>query len=261
MNQELYDQLLNGGLVALYREKRKKDILQVNDRVRASEGALAKKKASIGDNPYSFRKGFGIFLSIAGGLFFAAFLFSNTFNLIKDSSWLITMIDEDPGDFITNLILCIASGIAFFTGVGLIVSAKKLRKKYVIKTKEEYKAEEEKYTDLLKKSTEELNGITAEINEFNANHGHFLDFLPEKYRSIEAIGFMLEAVYNLRADTLKEVINLYEAELRDRNIARMQQLQNERMLYAMSQINDNQERINSTLQEIKTLQFVDIMTN
>ena len=250
MNQELYDQLLNGGLVALYREKRKKDILEVNNRVRAEEVELNKKKQLIDEKPYEYssKKGWGIFfliLCVMGNIS----LFSSLGTLLENGKLVVWLLSGSWTFLLTSI------------GLILLVFAKKTRKKYIIEKTAEYKAEEEKYTDLLKKSTEELNGITAEINEFNANHGHFLDFLPEKYRSIEAIGFMLEAVYNLRADTLKEVINLYEAELRDRNIARMQHLQNERMLYAVSQINDNQERINSTLQEIKTLQFVDIMTN
>jgi hypothetical protein len=33
-------------------------------------------------------------------------------------------------------------------------------------------------------------------------------FLPEKYRSVQATGYMLECLNNLRADSLKEAINL-----------------------------------------------------
>ena len=267
MNQELYDQMLNGGLVLLYREKRKKEILDINAAVKRKEMLLEEKKNSIKINPYSERKGFGIFLSIVGGLFFFAFLISYSIQFIENTLFLRIM-EEAPSRLITDLIIGISSGAVFALGLFLAISAGKLRKKYVKQSTEEYKLEAENHIKVTEKAMVELKKISTETEEFNAKHGHFLDFLPAKYHNIEAISFMLEAVSNLRADTLKEVINLYEEELHHRNLERiaennmrMQQLQNERMIYAMNQINENQERINSNLRDIKTMQIFDIVNN
>jgi hypothetical protein len=57
MNQELYDQMLNAGLVMLYRENCKKELLKINGQVKAKESLLEEKKRRINENPFKNRKG------------------------------------------------------------------------------------------------------------------------------------------------------------------------------------------------------------
>jgi hypothetical protein len=66
----------------------------------------------------------------------------------------------------------------------------------------------------------QINQSEARINELQKMKEQMLlqkkqalSFLPEVYRNFSAVSFMRQAVQNLRADTLKEAINLYEAEL------------------------------------------------
>ena len=260
MNQELYDQMLNAGLVMLYREKGKRELLKINGQVKAKERLLEEKKRRINEMPagYSGKKGWGLFFVIFGSILDLVIGITILVGLGKASN-------SELEDFFLGFIVILP---VIFLGIILLISAKKHRKKYIIQATEEYKIEEEKYIAYTKEATEEVKRRGAAAEDFNAKHSHFLDFLPKKYHDLMAIGFMLEAISNLRADTLKEVINLYEEELHRltleriaENSARMQQLQNERMLYAMEQLNENQERINSNLQDIKTMQFVDMINN
>ena len=245
MNKELYEQLLNAGKVMLIREQSRRELLKINEKVNAKKIQLEEMKKEINYNPFGGKKGWGIFLLILGVMG----------NISMFSSL-------GPINIKLCLLLCpIWSLLTIFSGIILMLSARKQRKKYIIKATEEYKLEVEKFTLFTNEVTKEVKRKTVEIEKFNTEYECFLDFLPKKYHSIEALGFMMEAVYNLRADTLKEAINLYEDELIRKGNARMQELQYERILYAMQQINENQDRINSNLQDIKTLQFVDIITN
>ena len=76
----------------------------------------------------------------------------------------------------------------------------------------------------------------------------------------------LEAVKNLRADTLTGAINLYEEELRWRLTQKaisqqtaLQQLQAQRLNDTFNEIQKNQQMIHSDLQTIQALQIVDMI--
>ena len=245
MNKELYDQLLVAGKIMLIREQGRRELMKINDKVEAREKELDNKKKEINYNPFSGKKGWGIFLLI--------------FGVMGNISMFSSL---GPVNIKLCLLLCpIWSLLTMFTGILLMLNARTQRKKYIVKATETYKLEVEKFTLFCNEATEEVKRKSAEIDKLNTEYGHLLDFLPTKYHTVHALGFMMEAVYNLRADTLKEAINLYEDDLIRKDNARMQELQYERILYAMQQINENQDRINSSLQDIKTLQFVDIIKN
>ncbi|MBQ5794097.1 MAG: hypothetical protein IIW17_08775, partial [Clostridia bacterium] len=93
---------------------------------------------------------------------------------------------------------------------------------------------------------------------------HYLEFLPTSYRNVMAVGFMLEAVQNLRADTLKEAINLYEQELKHMaamEVAELQRAQNENLMYLLEQAKSDIEANNEVLQDIRFMQFLNMHNN
>ena len=93
-----------------------------------------------------------------------------------------------------------------------------------------------------------------------------LAFLPDTYRNAEAACYMLLAVKDGRADTLKEAMNLYEEQLHRwkmeklaANSARMQQIHMEAMQSAMQEIANNQQQIQSQLTTVTALQVAEIL--
>ena len=75
---------------------------------------------------------------------------------------------------------------------------------------------------------------------------------------------MLEAVQNLRADTLKEAINLYEQELKHMaamEVAELQRAQNENLMYLLEQAKSDIEANNEVLQDIRFMQFLNMHNN
>ena len=198
---------------------------------------------------YGVLKGWGIFLVCLFG-----------FALIP----ILAVGAED--DALVYKILTAAFSAMIFVGIIMISSAKKLKKASIEENVEICdKIYKETCEPNIAAANSEIQKITNSMETFMREHKNLLDFLPEKYHTIMAISFMLESVKNLRADTLKEVINLYEQELhlleQERilqNNVRMQQLQNQRMIYAMEQIKSNQEIIESNILDIKALQIVDM---
>ena len=84
-------------------------------------------------------------------------------------------------------------------------------------------------------------------------------------KKMGAVAFMLEAVKNLRADTLTGVINLYEEELRWRKtqsaIAQqtmLQQRQSACLNNMLNEIADNQETLHADLRSIQVLQTMEL---
>lgn len=65
-------------------------------------------------------------------------------------------------------------------------------------------------TPAIQKIRQQICEIEDERDRFLNEHAYVLDFLPEDYREVMAVGYIEECIRNLRADTLKEAINLYE---------------------------------------------------
>ena len=106
-----------------------------------------------------------------------------------------------------------------------------------------YEAELQRTNDLAEKFVRENNYVIA--------------FLPAQYRNIQAVSFMLVAVTSGRADSLKEVYNLYEEQLHRWKLedAAMESLQaQEYMVQAMQETNDR-------LKEIEFIQYLQYLNN
>jgi len=155
--------------------------------------------------------------------------------------------------------------LIIFTISLYIIDGIKANKKKAAVTKE-YETKKEQLNARNKELTKTLNEQKEKINEIWAGYTGYFSFLPEKYQNVYAVSFMLDAVASMRADTLKEAINLWEDELKwikdqeqKRQYETIRQRQNEQMLAAMSELEANQELINSNLRDIKFMQYVDYM--
>ena len=166
------------------------------------------------------------------------------------------------------LILAVVWNIALIAiGSSLLLSARKLKNEYNTAARHEYETTKREITDpAIIKSNEDIRKIENDMVSFWNLYKPLIEFLPEKYQTIDAIGFMLESVKNLRANTLTDVINLYEEELRWRKTqaaiaeqSMLQQLQNQRFNDTLYEIEQNQQKLHSDLQNIQAMQFFDMM--
>lgn len=106
--------------------------------------------------------------------------------------------------------------------------------------------------------------IKAAMNDFISKNARYIEMIPEKYRNLEAVSYMYLAVCNGRADTLKEVINLYEEQLhRWRLEASAQQAAEAQEFTAMAldELNRQQAKTNNHLQTIEYLEYLNYLNN
>ena len=76
---------------------------------------------------------------------------------------------------------------------------------------------------------------------------HDLSYIPERYRTPEIMRFLCDALESKRVTTLQQAINLYEDELRHRQMYEMQQ---EQLRIQQEQLRTQQEQV-ATLQEME----------
>jgi len=116
----------------------------------------------------------------------------------------------------------------------------------------------------MEEEEQKSNRIKREKAEFLKSQAQILSFLPADYQNLHAVGFMLTAVKNCRADTLKEAINLYESELgrlammdKIHRESQRQKMQAEALATALEEIAKNQESIDENLDAIRRQQYYD----
>lgn len=279
MNQQLYNQFIDAASMMVVAQKfdvaiQKKRDEQDNYRILISN---AKKKADLAHKSYGKRTGWGVFFTIFG--------FVNSFVLLLTSgmivlSYIATKIgivtEKDIGTELASGyllgmlgyygIFIIGFSIIGIIGCCLISTARRKRKKFKKKAIQVFQDVEAQMKPHMDEIEKEINHLKDRLRQYAEENDHLIRFLPSSYRNPQAIAFMMKAVENLRADNLTDVINLYEQELhyleQERilsNSAEMQRLYNESMLYAMDSINQNQKRINSNLQFIQAMQFINML--
>lgn len=65
-------------------------------------------------------------------------------------------------------------------------------------------------TPAIQKIRKKIRELETELERFLKDNRYVLEFLPDDYRDTLSVGYMEECVRNLRAETLKEALNLYE---------------------------------------------------
>ena len=262
MNQELYHQFLDGASVIAAVQKFEQKIatkknVWANLCVEHGSGEENIKKAK---GSYGKWKGWGIFMMIFGfgNLLLIAYAMMET---VRELGFDVSMAEISP---IIGVALFLA---AFgFMGVILLAAAAAKRRKRVEQATRECATIEETAQAKIDKLESEIDGLEARMKKYIIDNQHRLSFLPSDYRNPHAIAFMLKALENMRAETLKELINLYEQELhflaQERilsNNAEMQRIHNESMLYAMESIRRNQEQMQSNIQFMQAMQIISML--
>ena len=197
-----------------------------------------------------------IFGSISGGLFLYATIMALAVNELGVSTSEMTSV------VIVDLLFV---GLVF-AGILLVRSASAKREEKVKEATEECKATQAEAQTKINRLADEIDNLEMRKKQYITDSQSRLSFLPADYCNPHAIGFMLKALENMRADNLKELVNLYEQELhflkQERilsNNAEMQRIYNENMLYAMESINRNQEQMKASLQFIEIMQFISML--
>lgn len=121
---------------------------------------------------------------------------------------------------------------------------------------------EEKYLPTVNNNYDAMTNLGIERDNFANSTQYLLDFVPMEYRDDLAIAYMELVVKTGRAETLKEAMNLYEEQLHRWRLEKQGQqlLEQEAIRTAMmnerlEEINSNQRRIASSLQNIENLEF------
>lgn len=267
MNQQLADQLLDAGVFLVDVENAKNDIANMQETLENNNKILAdyEKRTKRAPGGLKAMKIIGTILLIMGGVY----------TLLMGISTIAVVVPEffntlTTGNVAEAISALFAGIIVLFVPIAMVVVGLVLNilrgpklKKYFAKAQVEYEEACRKCAECNAELNEEIARIENELRTHYAEKARCVDFVPPDYRTIDAIGFMLKAVENLRADTLKEAINLYDTELKHRQMmeqAEIQRIQNENMMYAMEQINREQRETNRNLRTTQILQTIDILT-
>ena len=100
--------------------------------------------------------------------------------------------------------------------------------------------------------------IPAKAIEFEKEYGYIENALPVSYRNLQASAYMLLAVVNGRADTMKEAVNLYEEQLHRwklEDAARQTAEAQEYMAQAVQELNARQAETNQRLRNIEYMEY------
>ena len=262
MNQELYSQLLDGASVIVAVQKFE-EAIEAKKSAQADCCAVqeaAERKIKKAEESYGKRRGWGKFMIIFGSISGLLFLLST----------LITFVDYEFDVLISETISLVIVNLLFvalvFMGVLLVRTASTKREEKVKEATEECKKIQTEEQARIDRLADEIDNLEKRKKKYIIDTQPRLSFLPADYCNPHAIGFMLKALENMRADNLKELVNLYEQELhflkQERilsNNAEMQKIYNENMLYAMESINRNQEQMKTSLQFIETMQFISML--
>ncbi len=106
--------------------------------------------------------------------------------------------------------------------------------------------------------------LTEALGKYIEDNIHIIEFLPMQYRNLEAVSFMYLAISDGRADSLKEVYNLYEAQLHRWKLEEAAQQAAEAQEYmalAMEQLSERQAETNAHLRSIEFMQYMQYLNS
>lgn len=292
MNQQLYDQLVEAGKVLVQREETEETIRIYADKIEEQNNTLEKARKDIKKLPkfYVLRLALGLVFLWFGGIITLAFGMGVLMCLFGTLIWiplglllfLAGILIPGMQSFIVAPFALIPMAIATIimvvfllmplivdaVGISLIISIPVSKKQHTKKATAKYEKLKVDFEEKNKILEDEINRLKEELDAFLGENGKYIEFLPVDYQTVHAVCFMLKSVKNLRADTLKEAINLYDQELKHLEAmaaAERQRLQNENMLYAMELLNMNMEhmnekqaRTNQILRSIDTIQTINM---
>ena len=150
---------------------------------------------------------------------------------------------------------------AILMGIGYLlkITGKKLEDKNNERFKRKIDTEVKPIADEANKKIEKLKQI---MENFVNENLHYIEFIPIKYRNLEAVSYMFIAASNGRADTLKEAINLYEEQLHRWNLEMAANKVAEAQQYtarAIDELNRQQRETNNHLKAIEFIEYINYL--
>lgn len=247
MNQQLYDQFLGAATFIMGVQKFDEAMTEKRELIAVWENEISKaeQKAKRSHRAYGARTGWGVALMIMG--FVNAVIYG-----------LVAMIES----FWAGVAVFFIFAALGFLGIFLFASARVKRKKLRNAAFKEFEDSKSMAKDAIDFANEDHEQLRIKLLEYVEQNEGLIQFLPSNYRNPQAVGFMLKAIENLRANTITEVINLYELELHHLEQERILNNNAEIMRYnneLMESLNRNQERINSNLQITQALQIFNML--
>lgn len=116
-------------------------------------------------------------------------------------------------DTLTRLIcVCFCPPVLPFALIAIFVKSNKY-KNLIAQQEQQIEELSTRCDEVLAEEGEICKQIKADRSKYLNDNEKLLSFIPQDYRNIYAVGFMTTAIKNCRAESLKEVINLYEEEL------------------------------------------------
>ena len=175
---------------------------------------------------------------------------------------------EDGLDVLSRIALFVFLPFLFISipisaPISAMIYWRSYKKKYADKATQYWK---EVATPAIQKIRQQIREIEDERDRFLNEYAYVLDFLPEDYRDVMAVGYMEECIRNLRADTLKEAINLYEEQKHRWTLENLSQqmlaeteLHNQIMQAGFKAIYDEQRRTTAMATNIRNLTLFNTM--
>jgi hypothetical protein len=124
-----------------------------------------------------------------------------------------------------------------------------------------YKVVNEEIDPAIKQANEEIETLIKKDEEAWQSNQRYLTFLPSRYHTSIATSFMLSAIKNYRADTLKEAINLYETAVAQWKLekaisdaTRMRKIEMDYVSEAFAEIQERQLALQREIDQIRTSQ-------
>lgn len=245
MDKELHQDLLNATHYYQILE-------EISEKKNSKESEIYALKSNFNqekerkDKPFERLSTVGIIACVACGIFWFAAL-------------LVLLTDEEfaPNDGTAMLLFIPLTLVAVLL---LIFSKVQLRKNEV--TFEEIKRRT--VLPQIEALEKEISKITEAGQLFIKSNQNLIEFLPNSYRNIQATSYMLLAIKNGRADTLKEVFNLYEEQLHRwklEDAARQSAEAQEYLLLAVEELNAQQAETNARLRSIEFMQYLNQQSN
>ena len=262
MNRELYSQLLYAGEVLAYRDAVECEAERIQEEIKRNNVQLKSSRSKLDELLYPKRKGLKVFVGIVAAIASLPLILAGigilvwgiVATILALASGEASIVEMGTGAIMVALI-CVGGALLFllFDFLPLTIAflmfkssgvfGKRKRKRALLKH-EELEAEVKEQNDAL---TEELRMLKQAWDSYANENWRYVEFLPEDYQHTHAVGYMLKAVKNQRADSLKEAINLYYQEFESMTAIEQQRMMNEDLLYVLEEMNESIERNNDMI--------------
>ena len=196
MNKELLKQLNEAAAFVCFKYEKEQEIEEIKEKL----SSTCRKEAEI---KVDLEKRGHIGNKIVAGLSFLQFGLGGLIIVIIGICALFA-----TGDALSLIFIVIGALFLY-----LVIRMFRKHKTERDRLKKELKETQQRLENERAEAQKEIAEIKETISKAVKEGEPYLSFLPKKYQTVHAIAFLIDVVENMRADTLKEALNLYEQRL------------------------------------------------